>query len=212
MRALQERLKDIKHEILEAHNLSRKAVELCLDALRGDYDKRKKVIQIEHIVDVMNTDVDCEGVSVVALFQPVAWDLRFIVSMMRISSHYERITDLTQEIAMYTIKSGFDEAIGLFEKIKDSILKMFDIIGNAIETGNTANLRSELISIDDQVDRYYVESIESIVSTVKRNPELIEDMVDMVLIARHLERIADLLSKVGARLIFIEEGRRVWIK
>jgi len=212
MRALEERLKDIKHEILEAHNLSRKAVGLCLDALRGDEEKRKKVIQIENIVDIMNTDVDCEGVSVVALFQPVAWDLRFVVSMMRISGHYERITDLTQEIAMYTIKKGFDEAMETFERMMVPIMKMFDILGDAIETGNTANLREELIGLDDQVDRYYVESIDSIVSTAKQNPKLVEDMVDMVLIARHLERIADLLSKVGARLIFIEEGRRVWIK
>ncbi len=212
MRALQERLKDIKHEILEAHNLSRKAVELCLDALRGDEEKRKKAIQIENIVDVMNTDVDCEGVSVVALFQPVAWDLRFVVSMMRISGHYERITDLAEEIAMYTIKRGFDETMETFERMVVPIMKMFDILGDAIETGNTANLRERLISLDDQVDRYYVESIDSIVSTAKQNPKLVEDMVDMVLIARHLERIADLLSKVGARLIFIEEGRRVWIK
>ncbi|AEA46880.1 phosphate signaling complex protein PhoU [Archaeoglobus veneficus] len=212
MRALEERLKDIKHEILEAHSLSRKAVELCLDGLRGDEEKRKKVIQIEHIIDVMNTDVDCECVSIVALFQPVAWDLRFVVSMMRISGHYERITDLTQEIAMYTIKSGFDETMTIFEKMKEAILRMFDLVGHAIETGNTANLRGELISLDDLVDRYYVESIESIVKTAKQNPDLIEDMVDMVLVARHLERVADLLSKVGSRLIFIEEGRRVWIK
>ena len=211
MRTLEKRLKDIKHEVLEAHNLSKKAVELCLDALRGDHDKKGKVIQIEHVVDVMNTDVDCEGVSIVALFQPVAWDLRFVVGMIRISGHYERITDLTQEIAMYTI-NGFDETIGLFEKMKNTILKMFDIVGNALKTGNTTNLRSELISVDDQVDRYYVESIESIVSAAKRNPELIDDIADVVLVARHLERIADLLSKVGARLIFIEEGRRVWIK
>ncbi|MFP4559216.1 MAG: hypothetical protein ACLFO6_06955, partial [Archaeoglobaceae archaeon] len=61
-------------------------------------------------------------------------------------------------------------------------------------------------------DRFYVESVEIIVSTAKMNSELIEDMVDMVLIAMHYERIADLLNKIGSRLIFIEEGRRVWIK
>jgi phosphate transport system protein len=48
--------------------------------------------------------------------------------------------------------------------------------------------------------------------TAKDNPSLVEDTVDLVFVARHLERIADLLSKIGARLIFIEEGRRVWIK
>lgn len=212
MRALEEKLTNIKDSVIEIHNLSWKAVEVAIDGLEGDEEKKRVASKTEHIVDVMNTDIDCACLSVVALFQPVAWDLRFTLSMLRISGHYERISDLAQEIAMYTIKSGFEEAIKEFKKMKENIAKMFKLIGNALETGNSGKLKETLGKLDDIVDRHYVESIELIVKTTKSNPDLIEDMVDMVLVARHFERIADLLSKIGSRLIFIEEGRRVWIK
>jgi|Deesub1362A_J573_1020465.scaffolds.fasta_scaffold00306_6 phosphate transport system protein len=212
MRALEEKLANIKDSVIEIHNLSWKAVEVAIDGLEGDDVKKRIASKTEHIVDVMNTDIDCACLSVVALFQPVAWDLRFTLSMLRISGHYERISDLAQEIAMYTIKSGFEEAIKEFKKMEKNIEKMFNLIGDALKTGNTKKLKDKLGRLDDVVDRHYVESIELIVKTTKSNPDLIEDMVDMVLIARHFERIADLLSKIGSRLIFIEEGRRVWIK
>lgn len=212
MRALEEKLNNIRDSVTEIHNLAQKSVEVALGGLKGDDEQKIIASKTEHIVDVMNTDIDCACLSVVALFQPVAWDLRFTLSMLRISGHYERISDLAHEIAMYTIKSGFEDAIEHFKKMEENIMKMFDLIRKALESGNTNKLRNELGTLDDQVDRFYVESVEIIVNTAKLNPGLVEDMVDMVLIARHYERIADLLSKVGSRLIFIEEGRRVWIK
>jgi phosphate transport system protein len=212
MRALEEKLNNIKDSVMEIHNLAKKAVEVSLKGLEGDEENKKIASKTEHIIDVMNTDVDCACLSVVALFQPVAWDLRFTLSMLRISGHYERISDLAQEIAMYTVKSGFEEAIDNFRKMEKAIMQMFDLIAKALETGDTKKLKQDLGSLDDKVDRHYVESIELIIKTAKKNPVLIEDMVDMVFVARHFERIADLLSKIGARLIFIEEGRRVWIK
>ncbi|MFP3908779.1 MAG: phosphate signaling complex PhoU family protein [Archaeoglobaceae archaeon] len=212
MRALEEKLNNIKFLVAEIHNLAQRSVELAIGGLEGDDENKIIASRTEHIVDVMNTDIDCACLSVVALFQPVAWDLRFTLSMLRISGHYERISDLAHEIAMYTVKSGFEVAIDHFKKMEENIMKMFDLIRKTLESGETNKLRDGLCNLDDQVDRFYVESVEIIVSTAKMNSELIEDMVDMVLIAMHYERIADLLNKIGSRLIFIEEGRRVWIK
>ena len=212
MRALEEKLENIKDSVIEIHYLAQKAVEVAIDGLEGNEEMKKIASKTEHIIDVMNTDIDCACLSVVALFQPVAWDLRFTLSMLRISGHYERISDLAQEIAMYTIRRGFEEAISKFKEMEKVIMEMFNLVEKALKTGNTKQLKSDLGNLDDLVDRHYVESIEIIIKTTRNNTSLIEDMVDMVLVARHFERIADLLSKIGARLIFIEEGRRVWIK
>lgn len=212
MKALEGKLNNIKDSVTEIHNLAQKSVELALGGLEGNDENKIMASKIEHLVDVMNTDIDCACLSVVALFQPVAWDLRFTLSMLRVSGHYERVSDLAHEVAMYTIKSGFEEVIEHFKKMEENIMEMFDLIKKSLESGNTNRLRNELGTLDDHVDRFYVESVETIVNTTKMNPGLIEDMVDMILIARHYERIADLLSKIGSRLIFIEEGRRVWIK
>lgn len=74
--------------------------------------------------------------------------------------------------------------------------------------GNTKNLKNNLIKLDNIIDFYYVQSIENL--TEER--EWSEGVVDAVLVANRLERIGDILAKTGSRYIFIEEGRRVWIK
>jgi phosphate transport system protein len=198
---IERRLESLKSEVLEMHELAKRSVEICLEGLRGDEDKRKECARIEQMADVLNTDMDFNCVTAIALFQPVARDLRFIISMMKISSSYERITDLAQEIAMYECSD--DALLKIFEKIRENLLKMFEVVERGYE-GETENLRKELLKLDDQVDRCYVEAMEYLANA--------QCSVDMILVARHLERIGDLLGKIGARIIFIEEGRRVWIK
>jgi len=199
---IDEKLKSIKSEILEMHKLAKRSVELCLDGLRGDVKKKKECAKLEQMADVLNTDIDFSCVTAIALYQPVARDLRFLIGMMRISSSYERVTDLAQEIALYDCLD--DCLLSIFEKMKDTLLEMFKVIEGGYE-GKIENLRENLIKLDDRVDQYYVEAMEYLSGLSKCQ-------IDWVLIARHLERIGDLLGKVGARIIFIEVGRRVWIK
>lgn len=210
MKALQERIEDIREEVIAIHNLAQKSVQFCLYGLEGNEYAKKKVIQIEQIVDRMNTAVDCKCISSVALFQPLAKDLRFILSMVRISGNYERITDLCGEIAMYTLDDSIAEVFGCFVKMKDKILEMFDLLYVTLKTGSTKNLKDKLIKLDDIIDYYYVKSIESLAKQVYQKD--FEKLVDTILVAEHLERIGDILTKTGSRYVFIEEGRRVWIK
>ncbi len=197
---IERRLESLKSEVLEMHKLAKRCVEICLDGLKGNDEVRKEAVKIEQMADVLNTDIDFNCVTAIALYQPVARDLRFIISMMRISGSYERITDLTQEISMYYCDNEF--LLNKFEGMVDTLLTMFEVIERAYE-GDIEHLRTQLWALDDLVDKYYVEAMEYLEECC---------FVDWVLTARHLERIGDLLGKVGARIIFIEEGRRVWIK
>ncbi len=202
MTRMEQRLEVLKKDVMELHNLAKRGVEICLDGLKCDDKKRIEACKIEQEADVLHTDIDFNCVTAIALFQPVARDLRFLISMMKISGSYERITDLTQEISMYDCNAPF--LMNKFEKMKETLLDMFKVIEEAYE-GRVDDLRERLWELDDIVDRNYVEAIDEM------NEKGICS-VDMVLTVRHLERIGDLLGKVGARIIFIEEGRRVWIK
>ncbi len=199
---IERRLEALKADVLELHKLAKKSVEICLEGLKGDDEVRRETAKIEQMADVLNTDIDFNCVTAIALYQPVARDLRFIISMMRIAGSYERITDLTQEISMYECSDDF--LLEKFDGMVDTLLTMFEVIEKAYE-GDTENLRKQLWALDDLVDRFYVEAMDYM-------SEMCGCSVDWVLTARHLERIGDLLGKVGARIIFIEEGRRVWIK
>ncbi len=202
MTMIEQRLEALKKDVLELHNLAKRSVEICLDGLKCDDKKRIEACRIEQEADVLHTDIDFNCVTAIALFQPVARDLRFLISMMKISGSYERITDLTQEISMYECTNPL--LIEKFENMRNTLIRMFEVIEDAYK-GDTENLKARLWELDDDVDRNYVEVIDLMTEKGVCS-------VDMVLTARHMERIGDLLGKVGARIIFIEEGRRVWIK
>ena len=205
MKRFEKRMKEIREEILEMHNLAKRSVEICIEALAGDVEMKRELSMIERQTDVLDTDINFDCTSLIALFQPVAKDLRFALSMMKISSAYERIADLAQEIGMYEIEIPYE-----FHEIQKTILKMFDVVKLALD-GNVESLKRKLTELDDRVDNIYSEFIINF-SKTKCEVDRIEEIVDTVLIARHLERIGDLLTKIGARIIFVERGSRVWIK
>ena len=204
MRVLEERLDKIKGELIELHRMSKNAVELSLKAALNDDVIRYQVEKIEKQADVLNTDIENDSLAAVALFQPVAKDLRFLSTVMRLSGNYERITDLALKIARFSISSKkFVEKLEVMQVI---IIEMFDIVERALR-GNTDRMRDELISRDDKLDMLKQEIIDDLLGG-----ELNQENLSILLSAIHFERIGDILSKNGARIIFINEGRRVWIK
>jgi|Deesub1362A_J573_1020465.scaffolds.fasta_scaffold00049_15 phosphate transport system protein len=202
MKRLEDRLDKVLDEIIEMHNLAKRGVEICLDALSGNENYKIEAVRIEKETDILDTEINFDCTSIIALFQPVARDLRFALGMIKISSSYERVADLVQEISMYEVEIP-DE----FYDLQKIILKMFDVIYKAFK-GDKKNLKSELICLDDELDLMYSDMMEKL----SQRECLVKDVLDIILIARHLERIGDLLLKIATRLIFIEEGRRVWIK
>ncbi|WP_456369439.1 phosphate signaling complex PhoU family protein [Geoglobus sp.] len=204
MKVLEERLDRIRSELVELHHLSKKAVELSIAAMYGGEDEELEVGRIEKQADVMNTDIENDSLSAVALFQPVAKDLRFLSTVMRLSGNYERITDLALKIAQSTVDSDFCR--DKLEEMHATVLEMFDIVENALK-GEVEGMKGELVSRDDRIDLLKREVLDQVEGRV-----LDRNMLGIIFAATHLERIGDILSKNGARIIFIEEGRRVWIK
>lgn len=206
MKALNEKLEDIRDSVIGVHILAKKSIEHCLEGMAGDVEAEERVGRIEKTVDVMNTDIDCKCISTVALFHPLARDLRFVLSMVRVSGNYERITDLSAKIAKYNVKDG--EMIENFTSMRENILKMFDILGGALEGGKIKDMKNKLMELDNRIDNDFIDIVEKL----KSNNPLSDEMVDIILTSKYLERIGDILTKTGSRYIFIEEGRRVWIK
>ena len=196
MRRIDERVEAIRRDVLQMHNLSRNAVELSFRAMKGDKSVIHEISKLEQHTDMLDTDINFACTMFIAMFQPVARDLRFVVSMIRISSSYERIVDLDQEIALYECRMP-----ERFFESERYLMEMFDVVKRGYD--ETEGLREKLIELDTLVDSIYVETMEIIEHDCH---------VDAVLIARHVERIGDLLAKIGARLIFVDKGRRVWVK
>ncbi|ADC65131.1 phosphate uptake regulator, PhoU [Ferroglobus placidus DSM 10642] len=196
MKVLEERLNKIKEELIEMHRISKEAVELCLDSR-----SLAKVSSIERRADVMNTDIDDNCLVAVALYQPVARDLRFLASVMRLSANYERITDLAEKIAKLENKDA-----ERLKEMQETVLEMFDIVYEALSEGKIESLKDRLVEKDDVLDKINKKILE------ENMEKKVKEAIDTIIAAKHFERIGDILSKNGSRIIYIEEGKRVWIK
>ncbi|MEM1957312.1 MAG: PhoU domain-containing protein [Archaeoglobaceae archaeon] len=191
-----EELESLKSEILEMHKVAKESVRLCFIAMRGRRDVVKEISKLEEKSDKMEADIHDHCARILIRFHPFARDFRFTMSAIRMSSAYERIVDLAQEIAIYECK--FREKIFEAESV---LLKMFDLI---LEGYSDSKKLFELSKLDDLVDKAYIEAMEEVESSF--------ESVDEILAIRHIERIGDILCKIGARLLYAIEGNWVWIK
>jgi len=186
----------LREEILKLHEIAKKAVELCFRAIR-DKSIVKEISRLEEMSDELEARIHDSCSQFIIRFHPMAKDMRFAVGMMRISSAYERIVDLAQEISLY--ECNLRDTILSAEK---PLLAMFDVVKRGFD--HQADLRNEMIALDDAVDEIYIKVLEEIEKDFR--------CVEEVLAARHIERIGDLLCKIATRLIYIHSGKWTWIK
>lgn len=196
MKIVEIELEKLKNELLEMHKIAREAVRLCFIAMKGEKEIIKDISELECKSDKLDIKIHDHCAAILMRFHPLAKNFRFILSAMRMSSAYERIVDLTQEISLYSC--NFKEKLFEAEPI---LLKMFDTI---VEGYSDAKKLTNLSKLDDLIDDIYIKLLEEL--------EVKYSGPDEVLATRHVERIGDLLCKIATRLHYAIEGKWVWIK
>ncbi|MFN3383976.1 MAG: phosphate signaling complex PhoU family protein, partial [Archaeoglobaceae archaeon] len=162
----------------------------------GDKSVVKEISKLEEKSDEMEAKIHDRCATILIRFHPFAKDFRFTMSAMRMASAYERIVDLAQEVALYQCR--FREKI--FEA-ENALLEMFDLI---LDGYKDSRKLLELSKLDDVVDKAYIEAMDEVENRF--------ESVDEVLAIRHIERIGDLLCKIGTRLFYAINGKWVWIR
>jgi phosphate transport system protein len=183
-----------------------KAVKALLDRNAG---LAREVVPRDQDIDRREVEVEEECVRVLVLYQPVANDLRFVVSALKINNDLERIGDLAVNIA--------HKAIAL----ADSPVEEFPVDVTAMWAKTQHMLRDSLDAMvkmdvdlardvclrDDEVDRMKREARETIESLVSQDPEANRCLLRLMAACRNLERIADLATNIAEDVIYLAEGR-----
>jgi len=171
-------------------------------------DLARKVIMEDEIIDKQEIDIEEECLKILALHQPVAIDLRYLVAVMKINNDLERIGDLAVNISWHTLDILSEPLLKKpvdFQamcKLTQSMLKRsLDSIVNL-----DANAAYAILKEDDEVDHMNAELSEEIVEEIKRNPEKASVLILYIHIARHLERIADHATNIAEDIIYLTNG------
>lgn len=202
----------LKRRTLEMCARAERAVQDAVSALATrDVALAERLIAEDDVLDRYELDVEEECLKLLALHQPVATDLRFIVAVMRLNDDLERIGDLAVHIAERVLaicreppaKDPID-----FRPLAGLTLTMLRRSIDAL-VGLDAVIAREVIASDDAVDAANRTVVEQVKARIRSNPAALDAELHLMAIARHFERIADHAVNIAEDVIYLLEGRIV---
>ena len=169
------------------------------------------VIDADHEIDEMEVDIEEECLKVLALHQPVAIDLRFIIAVIKINNELERIGDLAVNIAERAAFLASQRKLdilfdfpGMAEKAQSMVKRSLDALVNM-----DSKLAWEVCASDDEVDAMNREMFIQVQNSMRKNMSRMECLIHLLSASRHLERIADHATNIAQDVVYIIEGEIV---
>jgi phosphate transport system protein len=203
-------LDKIKKMILSLGALVEQRVNRIKQAIEDrDVDLAKEIIHLDHEVDEMEVEIEEECLKVIALHQPVATDLRFLVAVIKINNDLERIGDQVVNIGQRVVRIAkrpvapyhFDYSL-MADKAEAMLRMSLDSLVN-----QDLDLAIKVLHTDDEVDKLKDEAYDRIKQAMTDG--LTEDigyMINLLLISRHIERLADHATNIAEEVIYMIEG------
>ena len=202
-------LENIKKRILTLGSMVEDLVHTSVQAVdRVDADLADRIIKRDREINETEVDIEEECLKVLALHQPVAVDLRFIIAVIKINNELERIGDQAVNIAQRVQVIAkrpkppfwFDYS-EMGEKAQKMLRMSLDVLVNL-----DVDLAYRVITLDDEVDQIKSDAYDKIKQAIQDLPERVGYYINLLLISRHLERLADHATNIAEEVIYLVEG------
>ncbi len=202
----------VKSQILELSRIVEGAVANALDALATrNAVLAQSVINADEKIDQAEIEIEEECLKILALYQPVAIDLRFVVAVLKINNDLERIGDLAVNIANRANNmSKLPEVESPFN-IELLATKTRSLLAQSLVALLEMNVEkaAAVCAADDEVDQLNREAHQRIQDYIKKNPATTEQMILYLSVSRNLERIADHATNIAEDVIYMNKGEIV---
>ncbi|MBF0103247.1 MAG: phosphate signaling complex protein PhoU [Desulfobacterales bacterium] len=199
----------VKKMILSLGSMVEERVRMSSQAIESiDAEIAEKVIRTDYEIDEMEVKIEEECLKLLALYQPVAVDLRFIIAVIKINNELERIGDYAVNIARRIKKISkqdicdfqFDYSV-MAEKTQYMLNQSLNALVNLeLETA------FKVLSMDDEVDAIKKNAYAQIKQAMRQYPENLEYLINLFLISGNLERLADHTTNIAEEVIYLIEG------
>jgi phosphate transport system protein len=208
----QEELEQLKTRLLEMGGLAEDRVRSALDGLvERDSQLVDRVLGGDVPINQLHIEIDSRCFKLLALHQPMAVDLRAIVSAVKINTDLERVGDLAINIAeavrRYMRHPPVKELIDIprIAEIAQSMLR--DSLDSYVR--RDIALAQSVLNQDDELDALKTQVFRDLLTHMLKDPSTIEPALDLILISRHLERIGDHATNIAEDVIFMVSARDV---
>lgn len=209
---MQNELDKLKKQLLGLTAVVEETVQQAIKALlEYDVALAKKVIDGDERIDDMEVELEESCLKVLALHQPVAVDLRFLVAVLKINNDLERIGDLATNIAERAVALAGEQRIEPpydVNRMADLAQKMLKgSIDCLVQTD--IRLAKTVLDFDDDVDAMHSENFRLIKDGIRNNLQHLDPLSQYLTVSRHLERIADLATNIAEDVYYMIEGEIV---
>ncbi|HEY2852021.1 MAG TPA: phosphate signaling complex protein PhoU [Gemmatimonadaceae bacterium] len=212
-RHFHEQLSELKQRLLDMSEKAESLIDLAVESLRErDSGKAEAVLAADHELDDLEVEVEQRAISLLALQQPMARDLRFIVGAIKISSDLERVGDHAVNIAQCTLRLldvPMSLAPGL--EIDEMAKRAREMLGDAIDAFIRADgaLGRSVCKRDDEVDALEESTFRVLLTHMMESATTISPALQLLLVSRNLERVADLATNIGEGAVYLAEGKQI---
>ena len=200
----------LKTQLLQMGGRAESIIGKAIEALkRRDPALAKIVIEDDRAIDRLEIEIEERCVELLALQQPLASDLRFITASMKISNDLERVGDHGVNIAGSAIKLSAEPELKPLVDIPRMATLAAGMLREALDTfvRRDADRARQLVKRDDEVDALNRQLFRELISYMIEDPRSITRAMELVLVARNLERVADLATNIAEEVVFIAEAR-----
>jgi len=199
----------LKQEVLHVGTCVEEAIARAVSSvLNRDRQLATEVIEADDEIDRLEVEVEEECLKTLALHQPVAADLRFVIAILKINNDLERIGDLATNIAKRAMSLSECEHIELLPEIRVMASKAQAMVKASLDAlvNHDARLARQVREDDDGVDDMRRLIQKKVTEHLRRHPEDFEVWSKVSSVARHIERVADMATNVAEEVIYMIEG------
>lgn len=211
-RHFDEELAGLKIKLLDMAALSEEAVARSTEALvERDKSIAQQVILGDEVINMLEIEIDELCLKLLALRQPIAKDLRVITAAMKIITDLERIGDLSVNISQRTLDLITETPLKPLIDIPRMAKLAQDMVRHSLDAfvNQDAELARRVCLQDDAVDQINHQIFRELLTYMLQNPKNIKQSLDLILIGRHLERIADHATNIGEDVVYMVKGETI---
>jgi phosphate transport system protein len=204
-------LEVLKDKLIEMGNMAKAAFDRSIEALvEQDMELAQQVIDSDPQINQLEDELEQMIVNMIAAQQPVATDLRRLISALKIMTSLERIGDFAVDIAKGVKRIGTGSLVKPLQDIPD----MAAMVSRMVEEGLNAFIQldadkaREIAKVDDQVDKLYSMIVQDLFKVVLDHPEKTDQVIQLAFISRYIERIADYVTNIAEGILYEVKGKK----
>ncbi|OGP64375.1 MAG: phosphate transport system regulatory protein PhoU [Deltaproteobacteria bacterium RBG_16_42_7] len=203
-------LKELENELLTMGNMVAKAMKDSIEALKTrDMEMSKKIIKDDIIINKKRFEIEERCLQMIATQQPMAVDLRTIAAILSIVADLERMGDHAEGNAKINIMIGSEPLVKPLIDVPRMAEKGLGMLDRALKAfiDRDAKAARTICDEDDEVDALYDQIYRELLLIMIENPKKIEGATYLIWLAHNLERIADRVTNIAERVVFMVTGK-----